>query len=287
MIKRREAIAKRQQKGLKGITAYGGRMTRNAAHCLQKAYGRKRLAFWTFTLPGYEPHLILCVHHWSDIVRKFIQEIQRELKRKQAPIHVAGVTEIHPKRSEKMGWAVPHLHLVTVGWDGMTRTKDGRWHFYITQEKAQEIWLRVLTNTISKYLDEGEAVFNGTKPRVNVQSVKKSAESYLGKYLSKGKKDVEKYIADGKEHSCLIRHWWHCTQELRESIKGMTKALPVDILTAILQKVDLKIRGVCHYLREIKKQIGEAEKTIGYVLKLKPDYVCISRNEVIQALDTA
>lgn len=286
LIERRENAAKRKRKGLKGISAYGGRMIRNSAHCLQKSYGRKRLAFWTLTLPSKEAYLILWVHNWAELVRKLIQKIQRKLRQKNAPDHVCGVTEIHPKRSEKMGWAVPHLHLITVGWDGITKKHDGRWQYYISHEEMQEMWSTVLENEIKRYLNKGEKP-EEIKPRVNVQAVKKNAEGYLGKYMSKGKKDVEKYIADGKEENCLIRHWWHCTQDLRGAIKGMIKTLPLDILTAILQKVNLKAREVCLYIREIKKMIGDAEKTIGYVLKLTPQYIDTTRNEIIQALDTA
>lgn len=278
--------SKRSKKGLNGISSYGGRMVRNGCHILQKSYGKHRLGFVTPTLPEHPIYTPIWIHDWATIVKDFIQEVKRELERKDAVNHVVAVTEIHPKRSKRIGYAVPHLHFVFVAWDGQSRDKEGRKQYYINADKMREMFGRVLRNRIAHYL-ENDVPLEPINPRVSVDRVKKSAEGYLGKYLSKGKKDVQQYIEDGNSSNMTISHWWHCTRELRSAVKGLVKTLPVDILTAVLQKINLKMRGIVHYIRPINKMIGDTEKLIGYVLKLTPPYFSIAKKELLDALDTA
>jgi hypothetical protein len=278
--------SKRSKKGLKGISSYGGRMVRNGCHILQKSYGRNRLGFVTPTLPEHPIYTPIWTHDWAIIVKDFIQEVKRELERKNAVTHVVAVTEIHPKRSKRVGYAVPHLHFVFVAWDGQSRDKEGKKQYYITADKMRKMFRRVLINRVSHYL-ESDIPLEPINPRVSVDRVKKSAEGYLGKYMSKGKKDVQQYIENGDTSNMTISHWWHCTKELRSAVKGLIRNLPVDILTAVLQKINLKERGIVHYSREIKKTIGDDERLIGYVMKLTLSYFSIPKKELLNALDTA
>lgn len=287
IIQRREAPKqKRTPKGKRGLTSYGGRSVRNDAHILQKNYGRKRLGFATFTLPNDDEYLTLWIDESSEVVRQLKQKIQRELAKHDAPIHLTGCTEIQLKRSLRDGYMIPHWHFVYVAWDGINRDKNGRKKWYISHSRMQEMFKEVLVNIIdAKYRDR--CFVGSISARVSVESVRKNAEGYLGKYMSKGKKDIDEFMEKTGTPDCPIKHWWHSTKELRNIRKGLIKELPKDILTAILQKVNLKARGVCYYIKEITKQIGDAERVIGWVLKLKPAYAGISKNEIIEAFNTA
>jgi hypothetical protein len=51
--------------------------------------------------------------------------------------------------------------------------------------------------------------------------VKKSAEGYLGKYMSKGCQDVAHFVEMGQE-SYVPGQWWFCTREMRQWVKSET-----------------------------------------------------------------
>lgn len=224
---------KRAPKGRKGITRKGCKMVRNACHALQTNYGRGRLGFGTLTLDNSKQyHLLLCCIQWAEIVRKFNQELQRELNRVGAPTHVIGVTEIQTKRSDAIGYIVPHLHFVYVSWDGVTKVKQGFGEnakmlpaFYITHARMKEIFDRVCVNEIAKMTETpiNEVKINN---RVNLQAVRKSAEGYLGKYMSKGAKDVKQYLDANPNRNDIPSHWWHCSKELRQIVKGLIQPVP-------------------------------------------------------------
>lgn len=289
----------RPPKGKNGITGYGARMTRNGCHLLERHYGKNRLVMVTPTLPENNPYFMLWTLDWSEIVRKFIQELQRELRRQNAPDHIIGVTEIHPKRSERLGFGVPHLHLVLVNWDGET-FEDGKRKYYISSDKFRELFQRVLRNSairLGVYQDDVPVPL----PRVHSETIKKSAEGYLGKYLSKGKESLKK-LADKGVTDINISHWWHCTKGLRQIIKRGIREIREDIIRSVLQNVDLVGRGVVYFLREVKRKMkskpsrkdplpetsedGE-DRLFGYYFKLKPQWSRIPKSELIQLFDTA
>jgi hypothetical protein len=291
----------RSPKGKKGITGLGSRMVRNGCHLLESHYGKERLVMLTPTLPQKTPYFHYWILGWSEIVRRFIQELQRELRRQKAPDHIIGVTELHPQSSERLGFGVPHLHLVLVNWDGKTRDKDGKKVYYISTDKFRELWQRTLKNvaiSLEIYNENNEDI---PLPRVHSQTIKKSAEAYLGKYLSKGKESIKKLESKGVKEIC-VSHWWHCTKGLRNIIKSSIRAVPVTVINAILAKTDIVKDGMAYFIREIKKEFNRVNpqdevtpkpsqdkesKVIGYYLKLKPMFSKLPKSELIQLFNTA
>ncbi len=68
--------------GLQGITEKGKKTTSNCALLLQEKYGKARLGFATCTLPGYSNAVLQVISsQWSEIVRRFYQQIRRDLKK--------------------------------------------------------------------------------------------------------------------------------------------------------------------------------------------------------------
>lgn len=276
----------RSPKGRKGITGYGARCVRNGCHLLEKRYGRSRLAMVTPTLPNVPEYLGYWVLQWHELVRKYLQEVSRELKRKDAPLELIGVTEIHPKRSVNQGYAIPHLHFIHVAWSGYRATKNAKRDWYITADRHREMWQSILINEVKRL-----GIYNPEipvpLPRVNTELVRKSAEGYLGKYMSKGKESLQKLQEKGVDMYGLPSQWWTCSKKLRAVIKGTIRELPTDILAAILQKVDLVKRGVVYFMREVKRETRDGEKLFGYYFKLKPSWSNIRKSELIQIFDTA
>lgn len=262
-----------KRKGLNGITGRGSKMVRSSCYLLQGEFGKERLGFLTLTLPDNRDYLPILSQRkaWPELVRKFCQKLMRKLRKLGAPCYYIQVTEIQEKRSRATGLLIPHLHLVYVAWDGKSYQADGRKEFYLSHSWLQEAWQSVLENSLKTW----EAWIEGSsldKARVSIETVKKNVEGYLGKYMTKGKKSLNKLIKDGFSVSEIPCQWWGCNKDMREKVKSSIQSLPDDIVTTVLQGVDLVARGVARYLHEVKvtlKREGEAvEKTVGYALRL-------------------
>jgi hypothetical protein len=288
------ARTKRERKGKGGISSYGTKMVRSGAHCLQKAYGRQRLGFLTLTLPSHPDYLAVWCEQWAEIVRKFNQELHRELERQDAPAHVIAVTEIQTERSEKTGYPVPHLHACFVAWDGKTYMKGAKRKsgkrmpaYYISHGRMQAIFARCLANEVERIA--GEVVNpDELNPRVEVKPVRKSAEGYLGKYMSKGGKDVKQFLDQQPDRTDLPTHWWHCTKGLRMILKGLIGKLDSAMIEAALtQMEDLISLGIVQYARKITKEINGVERLLGWVFRFAPDYNPTDPRRIAIAFGTA
>jgi hypothetical protein len=294
VIDPRQPYRKRKRKGTKGIGSYGTKTVRSGCHILQRHFGRSRLGFLTLTLPDHPDYLSIWVCFWSEIVRKFTQELKRELERQGAPSHVVAVTEIQTKRSKNAGFPVPHLHACYVAWDGQTYIKGAKntlggrkKQHYISHAKMQEIFARILSNVIEAATGIAHNI-SEINPRVEVKAVKKSAEGYLGKYMSKGGKDVKRFTEEDPKRTDLPTHWWHCTKELRRIIKGLVTELPPAMLEAALTQMnDLLSLGIVQYARAITKVINGKEMLLGWAFRFAPDYNPTDQSQIALAFGTS
>jgi hypothetical protein len=294
IIDPRQPYRKRKRKGTKGIGSYGTKTVRSGCHIMQSHFGRSRLGFLTLTLPDHPDYLAVWCEQWSEIVRKFNQELQRELERQGAPSHVVAVTEIQTKRSKQKGYPVPHLHSCYVAWNGKSYIKGAKNTLggrkkahYISHRKMQEIFARILANEIEAVTGIACNI-SEINPRVEVKAVKKSAEGYLGKYMSKGGKDVKQFIEADPRRTDLPTHWWHCTKELRRIIKGLVTELPPAMLEAALtQMADLISLGIVQYARAITKVINGKERLLGWAFRFAPDYNPTDQNQIALAFSTS
>ena len=198
------------RKGLSGITLYGQRMVRNAAFLMQKAWGKRQLSFLTCTLPGGAYETTKAAECWSEIVRKFISTLKREIESAGLPGMIVSVTEIQPKRMAREGGCPLHLHLVFRG-----ALKDRQW--CIRPGRLQLLWSRAVLNTCPEFKGLEFAA------SCNVQMVRNSASGYLGKYMSKGPGDIQASIEANEgclDH--LPHHWYNLTKEARDLVKKNT-----------------------------------------------------------------
>lgn len=201
--------ANSHKRGLNGITSKGARTVKNAAWLLQARYGHKCLSFVTLTLPAMdEQEYLLVAAQWSHVVRVYCQELKRELKRHGLPTGIVGVTEIQERRLKARGELGLHLHLVVVG----RRRPSGAWS--IPPSFHREVWLRILSRVVGRELQSGSCE--------NVQMVRKSADSYLGKYLTKGVSVVGEIVERWGEQF-VPSAWYTCTNRLRDSVKARVK----------------------------------------------------------------
>jgi hypothetical protein len=203
----------RAVKGLKGITPYGARMVRNSAYVLENSVAKGRCIFATVTVPSIPEHKLAVVHqHWDKITEYYRLSLKRSLQRKGLAGELVTVSEIQTKRYQRSGLPVLHLHSVFVG-----VTTTGK--FAITVEDHDNAWYRALRSVIDISLSE-------VSTACNLQRVKKSASSYLGKYMTKGVKDIEAIVSAGYA-SWLPKHWWNCSRTLTKRVKADTRRIDV------------------------------------------------------------
>lgn len=204
---------RRVSRGAKGISRYGSKMVRNAAYMLEKGYGIKHLSFLTLTLPPVGEGLWVKVcENWSNIVRVFLQRLQRWLKRSGLPDFVISVTEIQEERHNRTGEPGLHLHMVFVG-----RRKKETWK--LKPQQVRSWWKEIVCNSLQCSSD----TFNwGSVERL--ESIRKSAASYLGKYLSKGVSSINALVLKCPSLR-LPSSWWNCSSALRKWVKSQITPL--------------------------------------------------------------
>lgn len=197
----------RAKRGLKGITRHGARTVRNAAYLLEQRYGLGQLGFYTFTLPRVDD----CAEYaagreWAEIVRIFLQSVGRLLKSAGLPPSYVGCTEIQEGRYARGGGLPLHLHVVMVG-----RPLRGSWA--ISSDQWRALWRRAVCARCPEF---SGASFSAS---VDTARLKKSAQGYLGKYMSKGVEALGKLLKeDAGLAEFLPSSWWCCSSKLRKAI---------------------------------------------------------------------
>jgi hypothetical protein len=165
--------------------------------------------------------LMKVCENWGRYVKELVQEIKRELIRKNAPTEIIYCTEIQEKRYKKYGQVCPHLHLLWYAYEfDVVGNKPVTGKYAITADRLRAFNSMILNRIIG---NQGVTYVG----RVDVQRVRKSAANYLGKYMSKGGKVVDEIIKDGKQSS-LPRTWWGVTKELRKQIVNSIKRVVGD-----------------------------------------------------------
>ena len=197
----------RAPRGQGGITRLGARTVRNAAFLLQERYGLDRLSFLTCTVPLVsETAEYNLGREWAEIVRIFIQKVTRLLAAAGLPKSYVGCTEIQEKRLSEHGGLPLHLHLVFPG-----RLPFKGWT--ISKEQFASAWMSAVTCRCPEF--EGA----NWKSATRVESLRRSAENYLGKYMTKGAASLSGLIsADPGIAEFLPSAWWHCSLNLKRAI---------------------------------------------------------------------
>lgn len=249
------------QRGLKGITALGQQMLRSACYVLERDYGNQDLCFATLTVPALPKGArFLLAQNWSELVRQLLQWVTRKLMSAGRPTKVCGCTEIQSARLASRGEGYLHLHLV---WPAHSNSADRLWA--VEWAEIRDWWERALVRFSCCELPH--------HPRVELAPVKKSAERYMGKYLSKGSGEaLDAFIADLGECS-VPPTWWFMTADMRHQVKAETARGPNTgaLLYAVVQQAlsegDL---GDFVWVRPVMLEYGDSSIHIGWCGRLAP-----------------
>ncbi len=204
-----QSTLERQRKG-KGITGHSKRVTRSGCHLLEEEHGKENLSFITVTLPNLNYNdLMYANSNFSELARRFCEELTRLLARCGLSTDYVCVTEIQEKRWLNRGEIALHLHILC---QGRTHHKE-RWR--MPPEAIRRIWERLLSNLLCRPMECPAAT--------RIERIRKSAKRYLGKYMSKGGKIVREVQAAGLE-DCLPPSWVRMSKDLRKRVlEGIIK----------------------------------------------------------------
>lgn len=195
--------------GAHGITPYGARRVRNGAHLLERGRQKSVAVFATCTVPALPLEDMQLIHeNWHKVVETYRRKLTRKLRDKGLSGESVTVSEVQEKRYERTGFPVLHIHTVFRG-----KTAAGAWA--VSTKEHDQMWYDALSYGARNAIPS-------VRSSCNLQRVKKSAEGYLGKYMSKGTKVVAKLVADG---FCgwLPKQWWAMSRTLAARIDQETR----------------------------------------------------------------
>lgn len=192
--------AQRKSRGSRGMTAYGRQVVRSTCQWLEDRHGHKYLSFLTLSIPpeAVQPELY---ENWARLTKNLRQVLSYHLRAAGLPGQLIGVVEVQERRQSD-GAELPYLHWHIV-FQG--RKKHGPWA--LSPSRIDSIWRNALEEILGKDVC--------VKAAANIQRVKKSCVSYLGKYLSKGLKALSSI-----NPKYLPSSWYMCTRSLSQSVKN-------------------------------------------------------------------
>lgn len=202
--------------GLKGISGLGRRRVNNACYMMKKEAQQWRLTFSTVTIPPLCEDDYVSVHqNWHKVIDYYRREMGRQLRRWGLSGEMVGVSEIQEKRYGKTELPQLHAHFVFVGY-----ARSGGWA--VTPAMHDRVWTRALL-----------CAMYGPVPPTNsacrLESIKKDAAGYLGKYMSKGGKTLKAIADDGFEWA-MPKQWWNCSRTLvrrmEKQIRHFSEGVP-------------------------------------------------------------
>lgn len=192
----------RAPRGSRGLSRRGRKLVASSAVLFECAYSRNRLSFVTLTLPFDDAERIsIANRNWSILMKRFWEEVRRELIRHGLPPQFVFVNEF-----QKRG--ALHCHGVFVG-------RLPRQSWAIPTNKIDELWMRSLQSIFPDV--DAECLHSAC----NVQAIKKSVAGYLAKYMSKGNELHEPY-----EHELT---WYGISQKLRKQTLSLVVRDEVEI----------------------------------------------------------
>ena len=203
--------ASRRERSGKAQTTYSKRMVRNCVAALEQRAQKQNLAFATYTLPDLPGGDMARVREeLPTIAHQLKQMIERDQRRAGLKPEVVYIIEIHKERYEKTGEIIPHIHAV------FQSRKSQHHPFAISKERNTQLWNRAVSNALGRDID----IPYGAR----IERVKKSAERYMAKYMSKGSEIAQKLADEGRINE-LPKAWWGATLTLRRWVKANIRFL--------------------------------------------------------------
>jgi len=242
----------------KGLTVRGKRIIRDGIALLERRYGTRGLGFYTLTCP-YDTYELIQEFNdkYTEIVRRYMQEVKREYERKNVRFGYVAVHEVQPERLRRTGHQCLHLHYIAPAFCGTRR-------FVLDATRICDIYLGVLECVMSSPPRH--------RPRVGCELVRTSAAAYLAKYYSKG------VVADGSRGDsgaiASLSSWYSVSRGVRKCIQSVHTGLPTSVADAIYRAS----YGKCQldgfvYIKPIMVEINGITRHMGAIFQLSEEKV--------------
>lgn len=247
---------KMRKYGLKGITPLGQKKVKSAAYLMQRKYGRVGMTFMTITVPSLPLAARRKVaQKWGEIMRQVLQQVSRKLRAARQPSVVCSVTELQSARADKSGEAYLHAHLIFPA----RKLGSNSWAVDVVAFRS---WFKKLIERVGEVELERE-------PRVETKLVKKSAENYLGKYMSKGSGEMEKIVEDLGEES-VPGQQWNMTKQMRDWVTSeMVESSEYGDLVQLY--IDMHVAGISRlpgWWHRVEVDIGGRTLSVCWIGKI-------------------
>lgn len=267
----------RARKGQNGISTAARRKLRSACYLMEKKFTRHQLGLLTLTIPAADWLTDIWIERWPNLLARFVEELGRECRRVGLSDVFVGAVEIQMKRLKSYGVCCPHLHIVYQ----CRLAKNG--NYLISADRFREIWKRLLVNELESELqiplDEvvEEIEFDAS---IDCQPIKKNAEAYLGKYLSKGYKDV-KEIKENYDVNILPTAWYTMNRRLSKAVRNSVLPLSSDMIENVVRGYWNAETKIFSYLREFDIVIFDNRSLKGWVGKMSNKARSILNEEIV------
>lgn len=242
--------------GKNGITKYGRRVLENTALLLERKYGRKCLGFGTTTLPDMAVGTLkYLLANWGEVVRRFFQKLTRITAKVNCPFIYVGCTEIQPRRFGRTRLPVPHLHFVYISRFDISNG------YLLSADEDYAAWNEAVNEVLAKggFLPlMGEYGHVGS---LHLTAVRKSASAYIGKYISKGAKEVKAMQDEG--YTDFPRQWWFACMQCKEMFNASITPISGDNTWYIFTNLsELVLSKVLAYGRYVEVEVSQGKYKI-------------------------
>lgn len=201
-----------------GISGLGRKMIRNGGYMINTM--KITAGFYTFTLPRLEHEDYEAVFDdWANIVRTFMQWVNRRLDDAGMPKYSFWVTEYQINRSNDVGCPIPHLHMCCPCYH------PGSKKFIFEADELRVAWSRAILPRCRKSVRN--VSFSSS---VDSQVCRKDPSRYMSKYMTKGSHAEDAFSPQVREIESRrgFRFWgmsWNLRRDIRENTVVIGDAL--------------------------------------------------------------
>ena len=195
----------RAVRGSRGMSVRARRFVRNAGAVLQLGDAVNCNSFLTCTLPPCsKDEWKEIASRWSEVLRRFNQELVRDIRRAGLPPLLVGVTEIQEDRFRETGEAALHYH---VSFRGKRNRFQKKWA--VSVHRARYLWRNICVDMFP-FLDR-----DSFAAATRIEAVQVSVGAYLSKYMTKGGEILDAYLEAGYAPPSS---WYNCSSGLRDAV---------------------------------------------------------------------
>ena len=249
----------RAVRGSRGMGVRARRFVRNAGQVLQMGRSGNCNSFLTCTMPPCsKDEWKEIASKWPELLRRFNQELVRDLRRSKLPTLLVGVTEIQEKRFRETGEAALHYH---VAFRGKRDRFDKKWA--VSVHRARFLWRNICTD-LFPFLER-----DTFEAATRIEAVQVSVGAYLSKYMTKGGEVLESYLEAGYAPPSS---WYNCSAALRDAVLDAC-VVGESVASGLWRVCERGGEGLAYYNKCVYVDMLGYEIKVGYTGRVDDLYI--------------